>query len=157
MNISEIFKSCKDKLLSYRRLSERWKTCEKDIFIFFLIIIIGFLGFGLGRFSKIFENKSSIQIENGLDASLINLNSFDDGSNSAEAAQLDKIDADKNINKLIKQKVEKNFVASKNGTKYYFPWCSGVDKIKEENKIWFASKEDAKQKGYTPAKGCKGL
>ncbi len=48
-------------------------------------------------------------------------------------------------------------VASKNGTKYYLPWCGGVKAIKEENKVWFASAEEAKAKGYTPAANCKGL
>ncbi|XKT74965.1 MAG: hypothetical protein ACJKSS_02255 [Patescibacteria group bacterium UBA2103] len=49
---------------------------------------------------------------------------------------------------------EKNFVASVSGTKYYLPYCSGVSRIKEENKIWFADKEDAELAGYTPAANC---
>jgi hypothetical protein len=49
------------------------------------------------------------------------------------------------------------FVASKSGQRYYFPWCSGAKQIKEGNKIWFDSREAAEAKGYTPAKTCKGL
>lgn len=49
------------------------------------------------------------------------------------------------------------YVGSKNGTKYHLPWCSGAQRIKEENKIWFTSKEEAEQKGYTPAANCKGI
>lgn len=49
------------------------------------------------------------------------------------------------------------YVASRNGTRYYFPWCSGAKQIKEENKVWFTTKEDAEAKGYTPAKNCKGM
>ena len=49
------------------------------------------------------------------------------------------------------------YVASKNGTKYYLPWCGGVKNIKEENKVWFSSKEEAEAKGYGPAANCKGL
>ncbi|MFZ1987451.1 MAG: hypothetical protein WAV21_00235 [Minisyncoccia bacterium] len=48
-------------------------------------------------------------------------------------------------------------VASKNGAKYYLPWCGGVKLIKEENKVWFASKADAESHGYEPAANCKGL
>lgn len=48
-------------------------------------------------------------------------------------------------------------VASKSGTKYYFPWCSGAARIAEANKVWFASAEEAKSKGYSPASNCKGL
>lgn len=52
---------------------------------------------------------------------------------------------------------EGKYVASKSGTKYYLPSCSGVKRIKEENKIWFASVEDAQAAGLTPATNCPGL
>lgn len=52
---------------------------------------------------------------------------------------------------------EGQYVASKNGTKYHLPWCSGAQRMKEENKIWFSSKEDAEAAGYTPAANCKGI
>lgn len=48
-------------------------------------------------------------------------------------------------------------VASKSGTKYYFPWCGTVKRIKEENKVWFASREAAEAAGYEPASNCKGM
>lgn len=49
------------------------------------------------------------------------------------------------------------YVASKKGTKYHLPWCSGGKAIAEANKIWFASKEEAERAGYTPAANCKGI
>jgi hypothetical protein len=49
------------------------------------------------------------------------------------------------------------YVASKNGTKYYLATCSGAKRIKNENKVWFASVEDAKASGRTAATNCKGL
>jgi hypothetical protein len=49
------------------------------------------------------------------------------------------------------------YVGSKNGTKYHLPWCSGALRIKEENKVWFASKSDAEAAGYSPAANCKGI
>lgn len=45
-------------------------------------------------------------------------------------------------------------VASKNGTRYYYPWCGGVQRIKEHNKIWFKTKEAAQAVGLTLAAGC---
>lgn len=51
----------------------------------------------------------------------------------------------------------KTYVASKSGTKYHLPWCSGAKRIKEENKIYFATKEDAEKAGYSPAANCKGI
>lgn len=42
------------------------------------------------------------------------------------------------------------FVASVNGTKYYFPECAEVKRIKEENRISFASEAEARDAGYEP-------
>ena len=49
------------------------------------------------------------------------------------------------------------YVASKSGSKYYLPWCGGAKLIKDENKVWFATKADAEAAGYAPASNCKGL
>lgn len=50
-----------------------------------------------------------------------------------------------------------SFVASKSGTKYYLPTCSGAGRIQESNKVWFASREEAESAGYTKAANCPGL
>ena len=52
---------------------------------------------------------------------------------------------------------EGKYVASKSGTKYHLPWCGGAKQIKEANKIWFDTKEEAEAAGYTPATNCKGI
>ena len=49
------------------------------------------------------------------------------------------------------------YVASKSGTRYYLPSCSGAGRIKEENKVWFQTTLDAEAAGYTPANACPGL
>ena len=49
------------------------------------------------------------------------------------------------------------YVASKNGTKYYLPSCSGASRISEANKVWFASAQAAQAAGYAPAANCSGL
>jgi hypothetical protein len=49
------------------------------------------------------------------------------------------------------------YVASKTGKKYYLPTCAGAKRIKEENKIWFATREQAAAAGYSPAAKCKGI
>lgn len=55
------------------------------------------------------------------------------------------------------KKAAETYVASKSGTKYHLPWCPGAKQIKEENKVWFATKVDAEKAGYTPAANCKGI
>jgi hypothetical protein len=47
-----------------------------------------------------------------------------------------------------------NFVASKNGTKYYPNGCSAANRIKPENQIWFATEEDATLQGYSRTTSC---
>lgn len=49
------------------------------------------------------------------------------------------------------------YVASKTGTKYYLSTCSGANRIKDENKVWFATKQQAEAAGYAPSSTCKGL
>ncbi len=45
-------------------------------------------------------------------------------------------------------------VASKNGTRYYTPGCSGINRIKPENIISFETPEEAQAQGLTIAKAC---
>lgn len=47
------------------------------------------------------------------------------------------------------------YVASKNSTVFHTPNCKWVQRIKEENKIWFSTREEALEKGYKPCKVCK--
>ena len=49
------------------------------------------------------------------------------------------------------------YVASKNSDKYHLPWCPGALRIKEENKVWFDSKEAAEKSGLTAAANCPGI
>lgn len=49
------------------------------------------------------------------------------------------------------------FVASKTGETYFYPWCSGAQNLAAEKQVWFKSEEDAQKAGYRPAKNCKGL
>lgn len=47
-----------------------------------------------------------------------------------------------------------NFVASINGKAYYPKNCKAANVIKEENRIWFNSAEEAQGQGYSLAKNC---
>lgn len=46
----------------------------------------------------------------------------------------------------------KEFVGSVNSDLYHHPDCAAARRIKEENKVWFASVEDAQAAGYSPSK-----
>jgi len=144
--------SIKDTLLKIKRrrqnsvfmVSYKTKTAFRaDFFTAIVIILVAFAGFGLGRLSALEGKKTPVLIERNL--SLL--------PSSDEAV------FNKNLTsgKTVQNPSEKSFVAAKSGTRYYFPWCGGVSRIKEENKIWFASEAEARKAGFTPAANCAGL
>ena len=49
------------------------------------------------------------------------------------------------------------YVGSMNGKTYHLPSCAGAKRIREENKVWFATKQEAQLRGYKPATNCKGI
>jgi len=123
---------------NFRKIFSRIKARENDIALMLIIIFTALTSFGLGRLSKIRENKTPITIENIIPAGIQARNATAPEHNSAA-------------------KKTGSIVASKKGSKYHYPWCSGALRIKESNKVWFSSTEEARKNGYTPAKNCKGL
>ena len=110
----------------------------KSALIPIVILFVGLISFGLGRLSAISERKSPVEIMNE-----VGLHSSNDGSSTSF---IESSSASASL-----------FVASKSGKKYHYPWCSGAQRIKESNKIWFNTKQEAEGAGYTPASNCKGL
>jgi len=110
-------------------------TEGKKTLIYIVILVLSVTAaFGLGRLSKINQNKTPVTIEYE--------EMFGSVSGQGEVAG---------------EAVQGQYVGSKNGTKYHLPWCSGAQRINEENKVWFISKADAEAKGYGPAGNCKGI
>ncbi len=130
--IAKILEKCK------RGVGILFEACGKeDIFLILLIALVGFGGFGLGRLSKISEERTPVRIYK---ESLSSGASGDVGSGGSAIMP-----------------ESKQFVASVSGAKYHLPWCAGASTIKEENKIWFATEEEAQKAGYTAALNCPGL
>jgi len=111
---------------------------SKDFLIIVIIVLVAAAGFGLGRLSLSNNQKTELKIGE------IELNSV---PASVYASQ----------QKEEVQVTDGTVVASKNSTKYHYPWCSGAKRINEENKIYFNSIEEARAQGYEPAGNCKGL
>ena len=55
---------------------------------------------------------------------------------------------------LEHNELEKGYVASINGAKYYPRSCEAADGIDDENKIFFETKEMAQKAGYIRSKQC---
>ena len=104
-----------------------------------LIIVIASIFFALGRISVLEENHLPIKIEypnRNQTASVVGSQTGDVSAQAGESGEV---------------------IGSKNGNKYYFPWCGTVKMIKPENQIRFSSAEEARNAGYLPASNCKGL
>lgn len=115
-----------------------------DIFLSLILILVAFGSFGLGRLSKIQDSKTPIRIENAIEVSTVPITQKPAPDNQGALV----INATTDSAQLV---------GSKNGTKYYYPWCSGVKNINPENLIHFSSKSEAQARGYTPSSTCKGL
>ena len=122
-----------------------FRIIPDDLFLGLIIILVAFGSFGLGRLSKIEGSKVPIRIENTPE---ITTEAFSG-----------KVPADtvKASTALTSSTSREGLVASKNGTKYYYPWCSGVSRISPANLIHFATKAEAEARGYTASATCKGL
>lgn len=110
---------------------------EEALYRALLVILIALCSFGLGVLSEREENFFPVKIL-GLQ----------------EDIQSEKLESP--TPPAFSQEVGL-LVGSKNGNKYHLPWCSGASRIKEENKIWFSSQEEAEKMGYTPAGNCPGI
>lgn len=116
-----------------------------DLFLGLIIILVAFGAFGLGRLSKIEGSKVPIRVVN---APEITPETF----RGAIVPETKSPAFTQSVNAG-----DGELVGSKTGKKYYYPWCSGIQKISSENLIHFASKADAEARGYTPSATCKGL
>jgi len=107
---------------------------EGEVVLAAVIILTALASFGLGRLSALGKNKFPVRIE------------AKNQSVAALSSQNPKTESAQNL-----------FVASRNGQVYHFPWCAGAQRIKEENKIFFNSREEAEKAGLRPAANCEGL
>ncbi len=116
-----------------------------DLFIGLILVLVAIGAFGLGRLSKIEGSKVPIRIENAPQAS------------ASVVPEPPQVLENQSASAYGAEGGNKNIVASKSGTKYYYTWCGGVQKISIANRIYFSSQQDAKAAGYTPSSTCKGL
>jgi len=112
----------------------------KDTLTVIIVILVGLGAFELGRLSK--NTSSGIKIEYG--------------TQDQEASAISAIDSSSVLQKTTTEKsTEKNFFASSRGSKYYPLGCSGGSTIKQENKIYFATREAAEGAGYELSSSCR--
>jgi Metal binding domain of Ada len=126
-------------------------VADEGFYIATLLILVAVASFGLGRQSVI-EGKPTKTIENK-GAVVLSQPTVASPSLTPAPLPVTAIEDTETEDPVSDGEV----VASKSGTKYHLPTCSGAKTIKPENLITFASRAEAEAAGYTPAANCKGL
>ncbi len=111
-----------------------------DYAIILIMTLLGVMSFGLGRLSSTNTNQASVLL---CESEYVPNTIMQTSSTHTSSEKINNISG--------------QYVASKNGTIYHLPWCSGAKRIKEENKVWFTEKSEAEKAGYRPATNCKGI
>jgi hypothetical protein len=97
----------------------------RHVWLSLLIILVGLLGFGLGKLSNM---------------------------NQSEPIQINMVDIDSNSTNSQLQTTNSSVTASSKGTRYYYSWCNNT--ISNKNKVNFATPLLAEKAGYTLATNC---
>lgn len=121
-----------------------WDFIGGRYFVPIAIILVAIIAFSLGRISGLQEKREPVRV---ISESVGEVKGDSIGTNPADDA----------IPAAALDGQSGSVVASKNGTKYHYPWCAGAKQISDKNKITFQSIETARAAGYTPASNCKGL
>ncbi|OIP79089.1 MAG: hypothetical protein CO002_01440 [Candidatus Portnoybacteria bacterium CG_4_8_14_3_um_filter_44_10] len=123
---------------------------QTDVVLIFGVILVALIGFGLGRLTATQATKEPVVIEsqrasalNSIEQNVNQDNTKQNTNNEKNSSSADQISNAGSPEKGI-------IVASKNGTKYHWPWCSWAKRIKPENQVWFDSEIEAKAAGYEP-------
>lgn len=129
----------------------------KPFYNLILILVIASIFFALGRLSVLEERHVPIKIgyPNSSETAMVLAGV---GTKTPEnATPLSEDQSSSGEARLLPLQEGGQVIGSKNGKKYYFPWCGTVKMIKPENQIKFSSIEEARKAGYLPAANCKGL
>ena len=106
----------------------------KDVLIVIIVILVGLGSFELGRLSKQ-DNTKGVEIEY----------TEEDTEQPASVISYNKIE----------NPSSQNFFASSRGTKYYSIGCSAGKTIKQENRVYFTTSEEAQTAGYELSSSCR--
>lgn len=111
----------------------------KDILVVMIVILTSLMSFELGRLSKSGNEGNGVKIE------------YEDQNNflGNTVAPADSLRMSANA-----VSAGKNFFASSRGKKYYTISCSAGKTIKQENRIYFATGEEAQAAGYELSGSC---
>ncbi len=154
------FRSIAQTLTKIKGLASKLTT--GDMYTSFYLILALFSGYFWGAFTEVRQERIPLQLERFEpifpEPTLSVCEPISGPINApGQAALLKREQVQSGVKKPLNEPNTGLYVGSKSGSKYHLPNCPGAQRISAENKVWFASKEDALAKGYTPAANCKGL
>ena len=135
---------------------------KDKLFLIAVIILIGLIGFGLGRLSSKYQTAElniNSTIANTADLSKIVTTENKPVANLKAAENQNTASvSDQNLDGgVATANISANIVGNKNSKIYHREDCPGALKMIESNKVLFGSISAAKQAGYRPAGNCPGL
>ena len=136
-------------LTEVSQIIKAWaRTRRGDAIATVIIVGVAAASFGLGRLSATWSSNG--EAKNSPNSNTAKVLRVTDASTTPEAPSRSNSGASTTS-------VKGDVVASKNGTTYYLVSCAAAKRIKESNRIYFISPDDARRAGYTPASNCPGL
>jgi hypothetical protein len=120
----------------------------KDFLVVFIVILVGIFSFELGRVSKAGKSEGlkieyiepSQTVIGNQEASVLK------GLELAPKAPKSPVDSGKAAGQ--------SYFASSRGSKYYSVGCSAGKTIKQENRVYFATAQEAETAGYILSSSC---
>ena len=122
---------------------------ESKYFIPIIIVLIAIISFSLGRISGLQEKREPVRVVSENSGEVKGISTGSSSNNPLNPPYIKREIEQANSSGAV--------VASKNGTKYHYPWCAGAKQISAKNLITFNSIESARAAGFSPASNCKGL
>lgn len=149
------------------KIKEFFKQNEADIILIIGIVLIALISFGAGWLmgnKKTLNNDSVSGIINNDKVSVEEMAPENKETIQPTTNQSENIVSSQKTTSVNNQQTNTSsqnsqckYVGSKNSDVYHLPECSGAQRIKEENKRCFSSKEEAEKSGYRPAANCPGI
>lgn len=125
----------------------------RDVLVLVMILTTSFSSFALGRISSLEEKTPPIYF-----ATSTTYTGRLTDPQAAFVALLKDVQTSQQPTETVTtstEAVNKTIVASKNGKKYYYLWCTGASRISPKNAVFFETASVAESRGYTLASGCK--
>ena len=151
-----------------RNIIEKIKLYQDSLFLIIAIMLVGFIGFGLGRLSTKYQtpnlNINSTLINTADLSKIVTQDEFK--TKPAKSMPIKPVSDQANFSANVplgpnstssREVVVQKVVGNKQSKIYHLENCPGALKMKEENKIYFNSVGEAQNAGYRPAGNCAGL